>query len=215
MFSSSDLLPTVVRWRVIEYLHIVILVGRPCHQNLSLVGFRSFERLSGGPSHKSLVLQSWLGGVVWEGICNHQVRRHRPLKVATQWGGDGESSTATTESTTPTMMDLLPKGFPNAALLMRYEDGKDSSGCHRDNEPDLGFERAILGISLGEDGSERTLEFRKVRDGSLYRKVLLRLGDALMMVGFTIQEDFTHELVKEKVSLLPFPLPPTTILTSR
>jgi hypothetical protein len=97
---------------------------------------------------------------------------------------------------------MLPKGFPNAALLMRYLDGDDSSGRHRDDEPDLGYERAIIGISLGEPGAERTLKFQRVSNDSTVAMVLLQPGDALLMLGYSIQEHFTHELVKEKVSLL-------------
>jgi hypothetical protein len=137
---------------------------------------------------------------------------------STSTSSTSTSSTSTSSTSTSTAMgasatqliDLMPKGFPNAALLMRYENGDDSSGQHRDDEIDLGYERAIMGISLGEEGSGRTLEFRKVANNALVKMVMLQPGDALIMLGFTIQEKFTHELVKEKVSIFSYhiPLPP-------
>ncbi len=53
-----------------------------------------------------------------------------------------------------TLMDRLGAGF-NAVLVNRYRHGQDRMGWHRDNEPELGPELAILSL-----GDSRRLRLR-------------------------------------------------------
>lgn len=75
-------------------------------------------------------------------------------------------------------------------------------GRHSDDEMDLGFERCIVSLSLAPENTSRTLRFYRRRGptqklGSKKAEVELKPGDALIMIGFGIQEKFTHELVKD------------------
>src|SRR3546814_4613738 len=83
------------------------------------------------------------------------------------------SSTISAAGSSSSVMDLLPPDFPNAALIMRYLSGTDSSGKltnltlslmgslgrHSDDEADLGFERCIVSLSLAPENTSRLLKF--------------------------------------------------------
>lgn len=76
-----------------------------------------------------------------------------------------------------------------------------SIGRHSDDEIDLGHERCILSISLAEEGTSRELVFAKrngpQRKGKQLQAIKLSPGDAVLMIGYNIQENYTHELIKK------------------
>ena len=79
----------------------------------------------------------------------------------------------------------------NSVLGNLYRDGKDSMGCHADDEPELGENPVIASLSFGES---RNLKFKHQQ----YKTVLdvpLGHGDLLIMAG-TLQHHWQHSLPK-------------------
>lgn len=86
----------------------------------------------------------------------------------------------------------------NSVLANLYRDGRDSMGCHSDNEKVLGVNPLIASLSFGET---RVLRFRHLNNG---RKIDLELahGDLLLMAG-TLQHHWQHELPKTRKPINP------------
>lgn len=81
----------------------------------------------------------------------------------------------------------------NSVLANLYRDGRDSMGCHADDEKELGLKPTIASLSFGDT---RLLRFRHPRSG---KKLDLELahGDLLIMAG-DLQHHWRHELPKTR-----------------
>lgn len=81
----------------------------------------------------------------------------------------------------------------NSVMANLYRDGRDSMGCHADDEKELGANPIIASLSFGET---RLLRFRHKRED---RKLEIELGhgDLLVMAG-TLQHHWKHELPKTR-----------------
>jgi alkylated DNA repair dioxygenase AlkB len=81
----------------------------------------------------------------------------------------------------------------NSVLANLYLDGKDSMGCHSDNEKELGLNPVIASLSLGD---ERLLKLHhKKRKETL--DITLGHGDLLIMAG-SLQHHWVHSVPKTK-----------------
>ena len=81
----------------------------------------------------------------------------------------------------------------NSVLANLYRDGRDSMGCHADDEKQLGLNPQIASLSLGDS---RRLRFRHPQSG--YKlDLILEHGDLLWMGG-NIQHHWRHELPKTR-----------------
>lgn len=86
----------------------------------------------------------------------------------------------------------------NSVLANLYRDGKDSMGCHADDEKELGINPVIASLSLGE---ERLLKMHhKKTKQSL--NITLQHGD-LMVMGGTCQRFWMHSVLKTKAHKTP------------
>lgn len=86
----------------------------------------------------------------------------------------------------------------NSVLANLYRDGRDSMGCHADDEKELGNNPLIASLSFGES---RLLRFRHTKTG--YKlDVELGHGDLLIMAG-ELQHHWRHELPKTRKTKLP------------
>lgn len=93
----------------------------------------------------------------------------------------------------------------NSVLANLYRDGRDSMGCHADDEKELGLNPVIASLSFG---GSRLLRFRhKHRQHKL--DLELAHGDVLIMAG-ELQQHWRHELPKTRQ-----PKPPRINLTYR
>lgn len=79
----------------------------------------------------------------------------------------------------------------NSVLANLYRDGRDSMGCHADDEEELGVNPVIASLSLGE--SRLFKLHHKKRKESL--AIELGHGDLLVMSG-TLQHHWVHSLPK-------------------
>lgn len=81
----------------------------------------------------------------------------------------------------------------NSVLANLYRDGKDSMGCHADNEKELGLNPVIASLSLGD---ERLFKLRhKKRKETL--DIILGHGDLLVMAG-ALQRHWMHSVPKTR-----------------
>jgi alkylated DNA repair dioxygenase AlkB len=81
----------------------------------------------------------------------------------------------------------------NSVLANLYRDGKDSMGCHADDEKELGLNPVIASLSLGE---ERLFKLHhKKRKETL--DIILGHGDLLVMAG-SLQHHWLHSVPKTK-----------------
>ncbi len=81
----------------------------------------------------------------------------------------------------------------NCVLANLYRDGKDSMGCHADDEKELGQNPVIASLSLGD---ERLFKLHhKKRKETV--DVILGHGDLLVMAG-ALQHQWMHALPKTK-----------------
>lgn len=86
----------------------------------------------------------------------------------------------------------------NSVLANLYRDGRDSMGCHADDEKELGNNPTIASLSLGES---RLLRFHHVQ--TQYKlDIELMHGDLLVMAG-ELQHHWRHELPKTRRTKLP------------
>lgn len=81
----------------------------------------------------------------------------------------------------------------NSVLANLYRDGRDSMGCHADNEPELGANPLIASLSLGDS---RLFRLRHNRSKQRL-DIELAHGDLLVMAG-TLQHHWRHELPKTR-----------------
>ncbi|MDD1632393.1 MAG: alpha-ketoglutarate-dependent dioxygenase AlkB, partial [Methylococcaceae bacterium] len=81
----------------------------------------------------------------------------------------------------------------NSVLANLYRDGRDSMGCHADDEKELGLNPLIASLSLGD---ERLFKLHhKKRKETL--DIILGHGDLLVMAG-TLQHHWLHSVPKTK-----------------
>jgi alkylated DNA repair dioxygenase AlkB len=86
----------------------------------------------------------------------------------------------------------------NSVLANLYRDGRDSMGCHADNEKELGPNPLIASLSFGET---RSLRFRHNRSGAKL-DIDLNHGDLLIMAG-ELQHHWRHQLPKSAKAKQP------------
>jgi len=81
----------------------------------------------------------------------------------------------------------------NSVLANLYRDGKDSMGCHADDEKELGLNPVIASLSLGDQRLFK-LHHKKCKEKL---DVVLGHGDLLVMSG-TLQHHWMHAVPKTK-----------------
>lgn len=86
----------------------------------------------------------------------------------------------------------------NSVLANLYRDGRDSMGCHADDEKELGLNPVIASLSLGD---ERLFKLHhKKRKETL--DINLGHGDLLVMAG-SLQHHWVHSVPKTKIIKTP------------
>lgn len=86
----------------------------------------------------------------------------------------------------------------NSVLANLYRDGRDSMGCHADDEKELGVNPVIASLSLGE---ERLFKMHQKKTKQTLN-INLQHGDLLIMSG-TCQQYWLHSVPKTKVFKVP------------
>ena len=86
----------------------------------------------------------------------------------------------------------------NSVLANLYRDGKDSMGCHADDEKELGINPTIASLSLG-DGRLFRMHHKKKKQTL---NIDLQHGDLLVMGG-TCQRHWMHSVPKTKAYKTP------------
>jgi alkylated DNA repair dioxygenase AlkB len=86
----------------------------------------------------------------------------------------------------------------NSVLANLYRNGRDSMGCHADDEKELGINPLIASLSFG---AQRVLRFRHAGLGLKF-DVSLGHGDLLIMAG-ELQHHWKHELPKNRKIDMP------------
>lgn len=86
----------------------------------------------------------------------------------------------------------------NSVLANLYRNGRDSMGCHADNEPELGFRPVIASLSFG---AGRRFKFHH-KSQLLTVNLVLEHGDLLVMQGDT-QHQWLHSVPKSQCELPP------------
>lgn len=86
----------------------------------------------------------------------------------------------------------------NSVLANLYRNGRDSMGCHADNEPELGLRPVIASLSFGA-GRRFKFHHKKRR---LTVDLILEHGDLLVMQGDT-QHKWLHSVPKTQRELPP------------
>ncbi len=81
----------------------------------------------------------------------------------------------------------------NSVLANLYRDGKDSMGCHADDEKELGQNPLIASLSLGDQRLFK-LHHKKCREKL---DIVLGHGDLLIMAG-SLQQHWLHSVPKTK-----------------
>jgi alkylated DNA repair dioxygenase AlkB len=81
----------------------------------------------------------------------------------------------------------------NSVLALLYRDGKDSMGCHADDEKELGVNPVIASLSLGD---ERLFKLHHKKSKETL-DITLGHGDLLVMAG-TLQHHWMHSVPKTK-----------------
>ncbi len=82
----------------------------------------------------------------------------------------------------------------NSVLANLYRDGRDSMGCHADDEKELGINPTIASLSLGDDRQFKMHHKKTKRSLAIN----LQHGDLLVMGG-TCQRYWLHSVPKTKV----------------
>ncbi|MGZ8136545.1 MAG: alpha-ketoglutarate-dependent dioxygenase AlkB family protein [Methylococcaceae bacterium] len=84
-------------------------------------------------------------------------------------------------------------GIFNSVLANLYRDGKDSMGCHADDEKELGVNPVIASLSFGD---ERLFKLHH-KSSKQTLDILLDHGDLLIMSG-SLQSHWQHSLPKTR-----------------
>lgn len=86
----------------------------------------------------------------------------------------------------------------NSVLANLYRDGRDSMGCHADDEKELGKNPVIASLSLGEE------RLFKLHHKKSKKSLAINLGhgDLLVMAG-DCQQHWLHSIPKTKTSKTP------------
>jgi alkylated DNA repair dioxygenase AlkB len=100
--------------------------------------------------------------------------------------------TTTLQSVRATVEQQCQYAF-NSVLANLYRGGKDSMGCHADDEKELGLNPVIASLSLGD---QRLFKLHhKKRKETL--NIILGHGDLLVMTG-TLQHHWLHSIPKTR-----------------
>lgn len=86
----------------------------------------------------------------------------------------------------------------NSVLANLYRDGRDSMGCHADDEKELGINPTIASLSLG---NERLFRLHHKKTKQTFN-INLQHGDLLVMGG-TCQQHWLHSVPKTKAFKTP------------
>lgn len=81
----------------------------------------------------------------------------------------------------------------NSVLANLYRDGRDSMGCHADDEKELGLNPVIASLSLGDERLFK-LHHKKPKETL---DITLSHGDLLVMAG-SLQHHWVHSVPKTK-----------------
>ena len=81
----------------------------------------------------------------------------------------------------------------NSVLANLYRNGRDSMGCHADDEKELGSSPIIASLSLGD---QRLFKLHHKKNKEIV-DIILGHGDLLIMAG-TIQNHWLHSVPKTK-----------------
>ncbi|AMK75814.1 MULTISPECIES: alpha-ketoglutarate-dependent dioxygenase AlkB family protein [Methylomonas] len=150
-------------------------------------------------------LQSLLHSLAWQTEQIHIYGRWVPVPRLMAWYGDPDADYRysgvdhqplpwTTElQTLRTDVETVCRQAFNSVLANLYRDGRDSMGCHADNEKELGPNPQIASLSFGET---RLLRFRHARIRTTLN-IELSHGDLLIMAG-ELQHHWRHELPKTR-----------------
>ncbi len=112
-----------------------------------------------------------------------------------QYSGVNHQPLSWTDDLTQIRRDVeqvCQKSF-NSVMANLYRNGRDSMGCHADDEKELGVNPLIASVSLGET---RLLRFKQLKS-SQKLDIELDSGDLLVMAG-EIQHHWRHELPKTR-----------------
>lgn len=82
----------------------------------------------------------------------------------------------------------------NSVLANLYRNGRDSMGCHADNERELGINPTIASLSFGD---ERLFRLYHNKNKQLKLEIPLGHGDLLIMAG-ALQHHWRHALPKTR-----------------
>ncbi|MEQ1558411.1 MAG: alpha-ketoglutarate-dependent dioxygenase AlkB [Methyloglobulus sp.] len=86
----------------------------------------------------------------------------------------------------------------NSVLANLYRDGRDSMGCHADDEKELGLNPIIASLSLGDERLFKLHHKKSKRTLNIH----LQHGDLLVMGG-TCQQHWLHSIPKTKALKTP------------
>ncbi|WP_445368314.1 alpha-ketoglutarate-dependent dioxygenase AlkB family protein [Methylomonas sp. BW4-1] len=150
-------------------------------------------------------LHSLLQNLAWQTEQIHIFGRWVPVPRLMAWYGDPGADyrysgvdhqplpwTSELQSIRSDVETVCQQSF-NSVLANMYRDGRDSMGCHADNEKELGANPLIASLSFGET---RLLRFRHARSRTVL-DIELRHGDLLIMAG-ELQHHWRHELPKTR-----------------
>jgi alkylated DNA repair dioxygenase AlkB len=147
------------------------------------------------------LLAALQGEIAWRQEVAMIMGRNVPIPRLTAWHGEAgyvySGIAMEPAAWTPALLELKAsaerhagQGF-NSVLLNLYRDGRDSVSWHADNEPGLGRDPVIAGLSLG---AVRRFQLKHRRSGE---RVALDLGhgSCLVMAGAT-QHHWLHQIPK-------------------
>jgi alkylated DNA repair dioxygenase AlkB len=149
--------------------------------------------------------------IPWQQHRLHLFGREVPAPRLSCWIGDADAAYTYSRARfeplpwTPTVARLRDElaaryGFAfNSVLANLYRDGRDSTGWHSDDEPELGARPVIASLSFGV---VRTFRLRARTPGAKAFSIDLAHGSLLVMAGDT-QAAYQHELPKRVAVLAP------------
>lgn len=137
--------------------------------------------------------------LVWERQCNEVRGEHRPQARRVAWAGElpyRYSGRVLEPRSVPEGLERVWARVEaacgqrfNHVVVNRYADGSEHLARHADNEPELGRNPTIAGLSLG---AGRRFQLARRRGGRV-RTVPVRHGQLLVMGG-TCQHTWLHGL---------------------